>query len=44
MDDKLKKIAEMLFLLCRGNFYGKLTINFQNGKIVNCVKEESIKI
>jgi hypothetical protein len=35
---------ELIKALIEAKFYGKVTINFQNGKIVNCVKEESIKL
>jgi len=40
----MQKLIEFIKELMNKGFYGKITINFQNGKIVNCVKEESIKL
>ena len=44
MDNILKKLMELLLALCKDGFYGSFTISFQNGKIVNCEKKESIKL
>ncbi len=44
MNDSLKKLVNLLFELAKNGFYGKFTISFQNGKIINCVKEESFKL
>jgi hypothetical protein len=41
MPDKLTEIIKKAMSTF---FYGKLTICFENGKIVRVVKEESIKI
>ncbi len=43
MNDSLKKLTAILFDLCKNGFYGSFTIKFEHGKIVNCIKEESIK-
>ncbi|MCK5611709.1 hypothetical protein KAR91_58110 [Candidatus Pacearchaeota archaeon] len=43
MDNSLKKIATILFDLCKAGFYGKFVINFQNGKIVNGVREDGVQ-
>lgn len=40
----MKKLIEILAGLIDNKFYGSIKINFQNGKIVNCVKEESFKL
>ena len=40
----MTKLIDIIKELMGKRFYGKITINFQNGKIVNCVKEESIKL
>lgn len=40
----MAELFEIIKALIQRNFYGKLTINFQGGKIVNVVKEESIKL
>jgi len=37
LDNSLKKIATIIFDLCKPGFYGKFIINIQNGKIVNGV-------
>lgn len=43
LDNSSKKIMEILFELCKDGFYGKFTINIQNGKIVNGVKVDGKK-
>ena len=45
----MKKVESLIALLIKlgvinDTYYGTLTIKFQNGKIVNCIKEESIKL
>lgn len=44
MKEQIKKIVDMLeeLLLKRPEFYGKVKINFHNGKVVNVNIEESI--
>jgi hypothetical protein len=38
------KLRELIGHLMSTFFYGKLTICFENGKIVRIIKEESIKL
>lgn len=40
----MKKLMVLVSILKETFFYGKLTIKFENGKIVQCLKEESIKL
>ena len=40
----LKKLVDLIQGLIDKKFYGKLTISFEAGNIVNIKKEESIKI
>ncbi len=45
----MKKIEQLINVLIKlglidETYYGTLTIKFQNGKIVNCTREESIKL
>lgn len=41
--ESLKKLTNSISDLCEDEFYGKLIINFQHGKIVNIVKEDGAK-
>lgn len=45
----MKKVELLIDILIKlglidETYYGSLTIKIQNGKIVNCIKEESIKL
>ncbi|MCF6147285.1 MAG: DUF2292 domain-containing protein [Candidatus Kuenenia sp.] len=44
MIEILKKLNEILKHLMEKKFYGSFTIKFENGKIVHCEKNESIKL
>ncbi len=41
---QVDEVYKKLEVLVIGNFYGSLEIKFENGKIVNCKKTESIKL
>lgn len=40
---KFKDVFEFLAHLIKSGYYGKIELNFQNGKIVKCEKLDSIK-
>lgn len=40
----MKNLLALVSALIKGGFYGKLTIKFEKGKIIHCLKEESIKL
>ena len=44
MLETLKKLFEIIKCLIETKFYGTFTIKFEAGKVVQCKKEESIKI
>ncbi len=44
MSQTEKAIKDLLIKLLDDKFYGKITVNYKDGKIVNVVKEESIKL
>mgnify|MGYP001576269478 FL=1 len=44
MSQQLKILYAMLFELIEKKFYGSFTIKFENGKIIICKKEETIKL
>ena len=41
--EKLKRLYDLLKQLVDARYFGTVIIKFQNGNIVNAVKEESIK-
>ena len=44
MDKKVLDVNNMIHALNCTQFYGKLEINFKNGKITHCKKTESIEL
>lgn len=40
----INKISDMIKEAAYNKFYGSFEIKFENGKVVNCKKTESIKI
>ena len=44
MLETLKKLIELIKNLVDNKFYGRLEIKFEEGKIIVCKKEESIKL
>lgn len=44
MFESTRKLFEIIKELIDNKFYGKLEIKFENGKIVLCKKEETIKL
>jgi hypothetical protein len=40
----MAKLIALIKDLAEGCYYGKIVITFENGKPVNCIKEESIKL
>ena len=43
-DKDMKKLVNYLAGLTRNNFYGKLVISLEKGKVVNIKREENIKL
>lgn len=42
--ETLKKLFEIIKHLIETKFYGSFTIKFENGKVIQCKKDESIKL
>ncbi len=44
MEKEMKVLIDYLLKLTQIDFYGKLTVSYEKGKIVNIKKEENLKI
>lgn len=44
MIEQLRSLFEIIKTLIENKFYGTFTIKFEAGKIIQCKKEESIKL
>ena len=42
--EQIKKLFDILAELVHNSFYGKIELNFENGKITSMKKTESIKL